>query len=442
MESLLLSVALYWSRKDPGDKVIELLERHFRQDEMVAAQKGLAELLGEPKPPERQQSVGRTATKAQAKDLQDKLVQLGNEVKLPRFVVGCDDLERVQPLLGALSVGDERGVAARLEALELSHRQGLEKMERLMAGVVRGALVPAAAPQVIVTPPAQPTFSAAAAAGGGGAGAGPQAAGGAPRARRPGPGVAQGQGQGPQGGAAGPQPPFFNRGRREGGLPAEQGQQPRQDRSCSAEKRRRVDEQGSWQEQRPYRSAGRQQRAARPKAPVVKGASAKFAELAGPVTWWVGKCRPDTTEDQVKKVLEECAVDLGVNGFAIEKVHCLTKDLNPWSKSFKVSVPAHLAEQMSKPELYPPGWESRAFTQWPSRQQQGPGGPRPREGAGPVTPQPQEGAGSTAPLEGTGPMGPLPPQEGHGLQEGPVTPGQDGSLATEQGAAGGEALQL
>ena len=82
------------------------------------------------------------------------------------------------------------------EALEHSHRQGLEKMERLMVSMARGATAPAA-PQVIVTPPAPPSFSAAAAAGGGGAGDG-----GAPRARRPGPGGAQGQGQASQGRAA------------------------------------------------------------------------------------------------------------------------------------------------------------------------------------------------------------------------------------------------
>ena len=133
--------------------------------------------------------------------------------------------------LGTDSSQDERGVAARLKALEHSHRQGLVKMERLIASAVRGATVPAAAPQVIVTPPAPTSFSAAAAVGGGGAGAG-----GVPRARRPGPGGAQGQGQAAQGRAAGPPPPFFNRGRPEGGLPAGQGRQLRQDRSSSAGK--------------------------------------------------------------------------------------------------------------------------------------------------------------------------------------------------------------
>jgi len=58
MESLLLSVAHFWSRK----------ERHFRQDEIISALKELMELLKTPMPKPRQQSVGRTATDAQATD--------------------------------------------------------------------------------------------------------------------------------------------------------------------------------------------------------------------------------------------------------------------------------------------------------------------------------------------------------------------------------------
>ena len=167
MESLLLSVATYWSRKETADRVVELLERHFRQDEMYAAHKDLMDVMKRNKPSNKQQGAGRTAAKAQAMDLHGVLVELGDKDLLPRFVVGSEDLQRVQPLLGALSVGDERGVAARLEALEHSHRQGMERMERLVASMVRGATVPATVPQVIVTPTDPPTFAAAAEGGGG-----------------------------------------------------------------------------------------------------------------------------------------------------------------------------------------------------------------------------------------------------------------------------------
>ena len=85
-------------------------------------------------------------------------------------------------------------------------------------------------------------------------------------------------------------------------------------------------------------------------AQVVKGSSTEFAELAGPVTWWVGKCRPEVTEDKVKEVLAKLAEKCGVTDFIVESVHCLTKDPNPWSKSFKVCVPARLKELMNNPK--------------------------------------------------------------------------------------------
>ena len=44
LESLLLSVAHHWSLRETGDRQVELLERHFRQDEMISAQKELAVL--------------------------------------------------------------------------------------------------------------------------------------------------------------------------------------------------------------------------------------------------------------------------------------------------------------------------------------------------------------------------------------------------------------
>jgi hypothetical protein len=369
LESLLLSVAHHWSLRETGDRQVELLERHFRQDEMISAQKELAVLLGKPEKsvPRRNPGTGK-ATKAQALDVVETLRQLSDKANTPRFLVQSDDLPRIAPLLGELSVGDERGVAARLEALERSHRQGLEKMERMIASVKKGATMSAISPQVIVTSPTPSSFAAAAAVGGGMAGVQDVT-----RERQPGQGRAgKGQGQAVQRRAPGTPLSFFSRGRQEGGLQAGQGSQPRQDRSSSAGKRQRTDEEGGWQEQRPYRSAGRQQRGARPKAQVVKGSSTEFAELAGPVTWWVGKCRPEVTEGKVKEVLTKLAEKCGVTDFTVESVHGLTKDTNPWSRSFKVCVPARLEEQMRNPQMYPASWESRAFTQWPTRQQKGP----------------------------------------------------------------------
>ena len=144
-----------------------------------------------------------------------------------------------------------------------------------------------------------------------------------------------------------------------------------------------MDEAGGFHEQRPYGSSGRRLRAARPKAEVLKGSSTDFAELARPVTWWVGNCRPNVTEEKVKEVLEQlAATKCGATDFSVESVHGLTKDPNPYSRSFKVCVPACLEELMRDPRLYPVSWEYRAFTRWPGRQQQAPRAPQVQGGPG------------------------------------------------------------
>ena len=60
-------------------------------------------------------------------DMQGFLVELGDKTMPPRFMVGREELERVQPLLGVLSLRDANGVVDRLEALEPSYRQGMDR---------------------------------------------------------------------------------------------------------------------------------------------------------------------------------------------------------------------------------------------------------------------------------------------------------------------------
>ena len=62
MESLLLSVSHYWSVRETANRQVELIERHFRQDEMLAALRELATLVGLPAPKQRQAGGSRTAT--------------------------------------------------------------------------------------------------------------------------------------------------------------------------------------------------------------------------------------------------------------------------------------------------------------------------------------------------------------------------------------------
>ena len=61
------------------------------------------------------------------------------------------------------------------------------------------------------------------------------------------------------------------------------------------------------------------------------------------------------------EVLEKCAHNLGVEGFTVEDAYCLTKEDNPRTKSWKVSVPARFKELMANPTMYPQGWSHRAF---------------------------------------------------------------------------------
>ena len=103
-ESLLLSVSHFWSVRETANRQVEMIERHFRQDEMLAALRELATLVGLPAPKQRQSGASRAATWAQAEDVVAAIKQLGDEDKLPRFQVQSDDLPRVLPLLGAVSV--------------------------------------------------------------------------------------------------------------------------------------------------------------------------------------------------------------------------------------------------------------------------------------------------------------------------------------------------
>ena len=63
MESLVMSVAHHWARRETVDRQVDLLSRHFCQDEMLAALKDLMVLVKQPPPKQRHPSA-RTATKA------------------------------------------------------------------------------------------------------------------------------------------------------------------------------------------------------------------------------------------------------------------------------------------------------------------------------------------------------------------------------------------
>ena len=74
--------------------------------------------------------------------------------RVPRFLVQSDDLPRILPLQGAVSVGDERGVSARLEALEHSQRKSMDEMKKMITAMVTSQQMK---PAVAVAPPVRPS---------------------------------------------------------------------------------------------------------------------------------------------------------------------------------------------------------------------------------------------------------------------------------------------
>ena len=75
---------------------------------------------------------------------------------------------------------------------------------------------------------------------------------------------------------------------------------------------------------------------------------------------------------------------------------CLTKEENPRTRSWKVSVPARLREVMANGAMYPRGWSYRVFHQGYRRQEQAVEAPLYREAFQPaVQAGPPEGPAGT-----------------------------------------------
>ena len=83
---------------------------------------------------------------------------------------------------------------------------------------------------------------------------------------------------------------------------------------------------------------------------------------AGPVEIYISNTSNTSDEDAIMKVLETTAavIDPSAN-FKVTKAQCLTKDTNPRTKCWKVTVPYKFRELMEKEELYPAGWRYRKF---------------------------------------------------------------------------------
>ena len=108
------------------------MERFFDQEQMKTALSKLEAVTGLERHKNRQNGASKTATRTQAEDVMAALKTLGDADRLPRLTIQSNDLQRVAPLLNAVSIGDERGVSARLEALEIAMQKNQEEMIRFV----------------------------------------------------------------------------------------------------------------------------------------------------------------------------------------------------------------------------------------------------------------------------------------------------------------------
>ena len=318
LENMLLSIASWWKLTLDKNVQIDLISRNFQQEDILAALRkvkncpGFDLIVGQIV--NRDWGKDRTAIAAQAKDLVELLEKLGNMEKKPRFVIHCEDLQRASSIMGGLSVRDERAVSARMESLEVGLRKVMEAVQQQGAAGRADSFL--SAPKVVVTPPAGTV---------------------APTGSR----------KQEQGSGAGRQMQGFRRTSQPG---------PR-DLSPS-QKRPRVEEQEIVpREESPWVKVAR-----KPRKKLVGNSSVNLEEigegaLAGPVEVYISNTNNKSDSDTIKKVLETCAAKIDQNnGFKVIKVEPLTKDPNPRTRCWKVTVPFKFKDLMDNNELYPSGW--------------------------------------------------------------------------------------
>ena len=356
VECLLLAVAHHWSLRETHERQVELLSRFFDQEQMKTALTKLESVVTTmEKHKNRQNGALKTATKAQAEDVAEAIKSLGDSNTLPRLTIQSDDLQRIAPLLNAVSIGDERGVAARLEALELAMKTNQAEMMRFVTAT-RHFQVPAQPTLPPVRPPVAQGHdqskdqsqdqSYANVAGGGRRGR-----------------VIQGQEPRSAGGQAGaggqtssaflePRPQRQRRKVSQGGG---------EERSASA-KRQRSGSDGEWQVVAPPPPRGakkRQEWGPTLTGTATGGTAAKFQRG---VEIYVGNTPGYVTADDVRDTLYERANTQPFAGeFQIDDVVTLNKHPNPQTRSWKLRVPKRCESEALNPDNYPEGWRIRKF---------------------------------------------------------------------------------
>ena len=168
IENVMLSMTAWWKLTETTEKVVELVTKHFTQDEVIGGLRSIFELgIQFEFPPRRNPSQGRSAVKAQAMDLVRILEDLTNQDRLPKFVIHSEELGRVSHMMGTLSIRDEQSVSARLESLEAGMKKMMEVMDRTVNKQQSGPTMSSfrSIPSINVpTPPINGGYAAAVAA--------------------------------------------------------------------------------------------------------------------------------------------------------------------------------------------------------------------------------------------------------------------------------------
>ena len=345
-ESLILSMLHYWSLRNEPQNVINMVEKHFTQDQMYTAHCSLKPAKAVTKCVV---SKNRPASKAQAESLYNYMSKLNNENKLPKLTVNSEDLGRVSTMLNSLSLRDEMTVAARLESLEMTMRRmqdsintkgprgnqgGFQEVQETQ--MKQGGRAPVI---VINDSPAQTSFAAAAAK-----------AAGLPQQR--GARATRGQGGGPGG----------QQQQGGGGLLNAQGQVEVRGRSTSPSVKRGRDPEWQTVESKNVRKSKKPIRKTTVGTSQIDFSEIGAAAHAGPIHFYIGNTNAKTEKESLREILIKSAENINKNiKFDVGPIEILTKDDNPRSKCWKVTVPHHCREMMENPAMFPPGWRTRRF---------------------------------------------------------------------------------
>ena len=160
IRSSVMLVSSYWHGKYHANKVNELMEASFSQDEMFEDMSRVSTLLNLSKVQKNRTTTRRTGGAGQAQALYQLLEDMDSADITPDFVVGADQMEEIQRALtnSSLATGENVQVGARLESVEQAVKDMSEKIGALCtAPIISGTAM--AAPAVFVTEADKNTFA-------------------------------------------------------------------------------------------------------------------------------------------------------------------------------------------------------------------------------------------------------------------------------------------